>query len=151
MYKVKIRVVKAQDKKQWLWMRMELWPNVSKEMHEKEISAMLADKNFVIFVARETDEKLLGFIEVSIREDILKGCIRRQIGYIEGLYVDPKARGSGIGRLLVEAGERWAFEHGIKDIATDTGIDNKESQKAYIALGYREVDRLILYRKKLTK
>jgi aminoglycoside 6'-N-acetyltransferase I len=151
MYKMKISGVKAQDKEQWLRMRIGLWPDVSKEIHEQEISAMLADKHFAIFVAQETDERLLGFIEVSLREDILEGCIRKQIGYIEGLYVEPKARGLGIGRLLVEAGEKWAFENGIKDMATDTEIDNNENQKAYIALGYREADRLVLYRKKLIK
>jgi aminoglycoside 6'-N-acetyltransferase I len=132
-------------------MRIALWPDVSREIHEQEISAMLSDKHFAIFVASEEGERLHGFIEVSIREDILEGCIRKKIGYIEGLYVKPETRGLGIARLLVEAGEKWAFEHGIKDMASDTEIDNYGSQKAYIALGYKEADRLVLYRKKLTK
>ena len=146
-----IRPVKPDDRQQWLRMRMALWPDVLVEIHEQEISAMLADNLFAIFVAQETDERLLGFLEVSLREDILEGCIRKQIGYIEGWYVMPKARGSGIGRSLVKAAEKWVLEHGVEDMATDTGIDNIGSQKAYLALGYREADRLILFRKKLTE
>ena len=148
---MKIRLVEPQDKKQWLQMRMALWPDISEEIHEKEISAMLVDNHFAIFVAQNTDGKLLGFVEISLREDILEGCIRKQIGYIEGWYVEPEKRGSGIGRLLVENAEKWVLDQDIEDMASDTEIDNFESQKAHIALGYREADRLILYRKKLKK
>ena len=45
--------------------------------------------------------------------------------------------------------EAWAREQGCAELASDTWIDNEESQRAHAALGFEVVDRCVNYRKKL--
>ena len=143
-----IKVASEADKAEWLRLRMALWPDVSKEIHEREMDAMCSDsERFAVFVVPGPNDRLLGFLEVSIREIIDEGCIFKHIGYIEGWYVEPDWRRKGIGGELVKAAEEWASGKGVTEMGSDTGIEDIVSQKAHQALGYQEQDRLILYRK----
>ncbi|MGZ3498278.1 MAG: GNAT family N-acetyltransferase [Vulcanimicrobiaceae bacterium] len=71
------------------------------------------------------------------------------IPHIEGWYVEPSARGNGVGRRLMSAAEIWASSLGFKEIASDTEIHNEASLRAHQACGFEEVDRLIKFRKAL--
>jgi len=103
----------------------------------------------VHFVAESGDGKLVGFVEADLRSHA-DGCDpSRPAGFIEGWYVAEEYRGRGIGRRLAEAAEQWAREQGAVEMASDTWIDNKGSQRAHEALGYTEVDRCVHYRKQL--
>ena len=127
---------------------MALWPDVSKEIHKKEIRAMLSDpERFITFIAYDSTNISTGFLEASIREVIDEGCIVKHIGYIEGWYIKPDYRRKGFGAALVQTVEKWVSEQGLKEIGVDTNPDNIQSQNAYQALGYKEQDRYVLYRK----
>lgn len=147
-----IKMASEKHKTEWLRMRMALWPDVSKVIHEREMDAMISDsERFAVFIVPGPNDRLLGFVEVSIREIIDEGCIFKYIGYIEGWYVEPDWRGKGIGGELVKVAERWALGKGMTEMGSDTGMEHIESQKAHQALGFKEQDRLILYRKTLEK
>jgi aminoglycoside 6'-N-acetyltransferase I len=49
----------------------------------------------------------------------------------------------------VEAAEHWALIRNFSEIASDTQLDNAQSQGAHAALGYEEVERLVTFRKSL--
>jgi aminoglycoside 6'-N-acetyltransferase I len=49
------------------------------------------------------------------------------VGYIEGWFVYEALRNRGIGKELMRAAEDWAREHGCREMASDTWIDNEES------------------------
>jgi aminoglycoside 6'-N-acetyltransferase I len=49
----------------------------------------------------------------------------------------------------VQAAEAWARSHGLKEIASDTQLENAISIQAHTALGYEEVERLVCFRKAL--
>jgi aminoglycoside 6'-N-acetyltransferase I len=63
--------------------------------------------------------------------------------------VDPDRRGTGTGGALVAAAEAWAREHGYREMASDTLLDNDASLRAHRALGFEEVERSIHLRKAL--
>ena len=90
-----------------------------------------------------------GFIEVSERA-YAEGCDSSPVPFIEGWYVDPDLRKSGIGAQLVEAAEAWARSKNYTEIGSDLSIDNTVSLTAHLALGYREVERLVAMAKKLS-
>jgi aminoglycoside 6'-N-acetyltransferase I len=148
---MKIQIGKEQDKQKWLSLRQELWPQVEKSLHLKEIDSMLAKSDkFIVFLALTETDEIIGFLEASIREDISEGCQIKNIGYIEGWYVKPEQRRKGIGSALVKAAENWTIEQGLDEIGSDTGLEFFLSQKTHSALGFKEVDRAILYRKNLS-
>lgn len=145
-----IKIASKEDKTEWLRLRLALWPEVSTALHEKEIDAMIFNpERFAAFLAYNSSDQMIGFLEVSTHELIDEGCDIKQIGYIEGWYVDPGYRRKGVGAELVSKAEQWVEKQGLKAIAVDTNLENDISQKAYQALGYQEVDRLILYKKAL--
>jgi aminoglycoside 6'-N-acetyltransferase I len=71
------------------------------------------------------------------------------VAYIEGWYVDEESRRRTLGTRLVQAAEAWARSHGLKEIASDTQLENAISIQAHTALGYEEVERLMCFRKAL--
>jgi aminoglycoside 6'-N-acetyltransferase I len=130
-----------------------LWPDSSPDEHITEAAAILAGNPpstmpLVIFVA-EIAGTVVGFVEVGLRSHA-DGCDgRKPVGFVEGWYVDPDHRRSGIGRALVVAAEDWARAQGCTEIASDTWADNEPSQLAHEALGFAVVDRCVNYRKAL--
>ena len=133
---------------EYLDLRTSLWPDGAED-HEHEVRWMLErpDK-WALIVAEGSDGKLLGLLEISLRE-YAEGASSTPVGYLEGWYVRPEWRGLGVGRKLVEAGEAWAREQGCTEVASDTQPENEASRFAHERLGYREVERLVCYLKQL--
>lgn len=50
-------------------------------------------------------------------------------------------RGTGVGAALVDAAVRCAAARGCREMALDALLDNTGSQRAHLALGFREVER----------
>ena len=71
------------------------------------------------------------------------------VAYLEGWYVNPDARRTGLGAHLLEAAESWVLEHGFSELASDTELGNDISLPAHVALGFEEVGRQICFRKRL--
>ena len=107
-----VRPVEKADWPQWLRMRRLLWPGTPLAEHEAEMSAYFMRGEDVLFwVVEKSDKRLIGFLEASIRE-VAEDCDNRKVGYIEGWYVEPEFRRTGIGRLLVSHAAQWARSQG---------------------------------------
>jgi aminoglycoside 6'-N-acetyltransferase I len=129
-------------------MRLTLWGGTAEE-HTHDIDAYFATpQRGVTFVVERTGGGLCGFIEVSLR-DYVEGCTTSPVAYIEGWYVDAESRRHRLGTRLVQAAEAWARHQGLKEIASDTQIENAVSIQAHKVLGYEEVERLVCFRKAL--
>lgn len=144
---MEIRRPTAADGEIWLRMRNEFWPQCDLDQHRREMEVMLSRQDAAALLAFEGD-KSLGFIELTLRREA-EGCQSSPIGYIEGWFVEEAARGTGVGKALIEAGERWAREHGCVEMASNTGIANEAGQKAHLALGFGVVDHLVHFRKEI--
>ena len=104
----------------------------------------------VVFLA-ERSKRAIGFIEVGLRSHA-DGCDgRRPVGYVEGWYVVPGERGRGVGRALLDAAEVWARKQGCIEMASDTWLHNRASQRAHLALGFEIAERSVLFRKSLRR
>lgn len=101
-----------------------------------------------VLVADRGDGTLAGFAEIGSR-NYAEGCETTPVAYLEGWYVDPDVRRTGLGRRLIRAAETWAVTHGYSEMASDTELDNKISLGAHLSLGYEEVERQICFRKRL--
>ena len=143
-----IRPVEPTDHAEWLRMRLHLWGGAAEE-HTHDIDAYFATpQRGVTFVVESAGEGLCGFIEVSLR-DYAEECQTSPVAYIEGWYVDADSRRHRLGTHLVQAAEAWARHQGLKEIASDTQIENAVSIQAHRVLGYEEVERIVCFRKAL--
>lgn len=147
---MRVRLIEAADKADWLRMRLALWPESSPDCHLEEMEAIFSNLSATpVFVAEDGTEAVCGFLEASLHSSA-EGCDTGQpVGYIEGWYVDPKYRRQGIGAILVHMAEAWAILQGCQEMASDCLIDNTASLEAHLALGYHETERLIHFRKSL--
>ncbi|MCV4567098.1 GNAT family N-acetyltransferase, partial [Escherichia coli] len=71
------------------------------------------------------------------------------VGYLEGWYVEPEFRRTGIGRRLVAFAEQWAKAKGCSEMGSDAEIGNETSISAHLGLGYQITSRLVHFRKVL--
>ena len=144
-----IRPVEKADWQEWLRMRRLLWPSTSQKEHEDEMSAyFMRGEGFLTWVVEISDKQTIGFLEASIRE-MAEGCDTRNIGYIEGWYVEPDFRRIGVGRLLATHAAQWARARGCKEMGSDSELENEIGLKAHLGLGFEESSRLIHFRKRL--
>jgi aminoglycoside 6'-N-acetyltransferase I len=147
-----IRPARPGDAQTWSRLRHDLWPDGSPEEHAQEIEDFLtgrAREPLAALVAEGPQEEILGFAELSMRPSA-EGCTTDRIGYLEGWYVVPGARGQGVGRALVEAALDWARAQGCLEFASDTEVVNEASTAAHRALGFDEVGLIRCFRKTLS-
>ncbi|WP_150740869.1 GNAT family N-acetyltransferase [Pandoraea anapnoica] len=64
-----------------------------------------------------------------------------------GIYVSPLSRRIGVSSALCTSVEQWGISHGCADFASDTQINNTEAQMIHQALGFTEMERVVVYRK----
>ena len=145
------RTATAADAGDWLRMRQALWPEDEPGEHEVEIERFFAGpRREPLEVLLAVDERgtPIGFAELSIR-NVVDSCTTDRVGYLEGWYVDPHARGRGVGKLLIAAAERWALAQGCMEFGSDVLIENEGSIAAHRALGFEETARVCCFRKDL--
>jgi len=142
-----IRPVEELDGPEWIRMRREVFGD--SEDHEGEVRAYFAGSATApTFVAERPSGSLVAFIELSVRS-YAEGCVTGPVGYIEGWYVDPDVRQRGLGRALVQTAETWARDAGYHEMGSDALLGNELSVQAHAALGYREVCRIVCFRRVL--
>lgn len=149
-----VRRAGPQDREELAELRHCLWPDASVGEHAFELAPLLAGNApgslpAIIFLAQAPDGRAVGFIEVDLRSHA-DGCNpSRPVGYVEGWYVVPTCRRSRIGAQLLREAEAWARNKGCREMASDTWLDNRNSQRVHEALGFEVVDRCVHYRKYL--
>ena len=154
MEKPEIRQSQISDRDKIAAMYEQLWPETPIEEHASEIESILHSGMSgilpaAILVAHDGANELTGFLQVGLRSHA-DGCDTTQpVGFVEGWFVHKPFRNQGIGRQLLHFAEEWARKQGCKEMASDTWIDQTQSQKAHEALGFEIVDRCIHFRKHL--
>ncbi len=101
-----------------------------------------------VFVWEGVSGTLGGFVSMSLRP-WAEGCGSAPVPYIEGWWVAPELRRSGVGRALMHAAEHWCREHGYAELGSDVEWDNINSLRAHAALGFESTLRLQYLRKRL--
>ena len=145
-----IRAVSQSDRAEWARMRSQLYssPDVREidDWYEAANNGGTTLVGVAVLVADRGDGSLAGFVEIGSRP-YAEGCETSPVAYLEGWYVDPGERRTGLGASLIRAAEEWALANGYREIASDTELDNEISLAAHLALGYEEVERQICFKK----
>lgn len=132
----------------WLRLRAMMWPGPDEE-HRREISRMLSQSTrYVAFLARD-DGRAVGFAEGAMRYDYVNGTDSSPVAFVEGIFVLPDYRRSGVARRLCNALEAWGRAAGCTEMASDTRLENVAAQRMHEAFGFAETERVVYFRKGL--
>lgn len=101
----------------------------------EEIAGRLGDltprEGHAVFVA-EQEGSVVGWIHVQESRLV----VEEPRADITGLVVDEMARRDGVGRMLVEASERWAADRGADRIRVRSNVVREDAHAFYPALGF---------------
>jgi aminoglycoside 6'-N-acetyltransferase I len=151
---MRIRPIEARDLAAWTNMRRDLWPDEDAAELAMEAQKFVRDGRALGLAAvlcfEDQNGALTGFVEIGLR-DYVDGCDSSPVPFVEGWYVVPQARRTGVGRALIAAAESWSRERGYTEIGSDALLDNSVSEQAHNALGFEEVERAIRFRKDLSR
>lgn len=125
----------------------EVWTDSPEEL-EKDFTELLRSEKDLVAVSEENGE-VIAFANVRIRSDYVAGAASLPAAYLEGICVKEGHRGRGEAKNLLAYCENWAKEQGCGDLGSDCLIDNEASRAFHLAMGFREVERVICFAKKL--
>ena len=132
--------ISKENEKEWIELCVALWPDATAEgLREGYITYKLSD--FLYYV----DNEAVAFISLSIRYEYVIGTETSPVGYLEGIYVKPDFRKSGIAKELVAYAREWAFSQGCNEMASDVELHNEDSQLFHEKIGFTEVPRFVSY------
>lgn len=127
---------------------LALWADSDFDEELAYYKSLLDSVDDMCYLAK-AQEGYIGFIHVAIRNDYVEGATDYPIAYVEGLYVKPNYQKLGIGRKLTQMGEDWGRQKGCKQVASDAELDNTESIDFHKKIGFKEVNRVVCFVKKL--
>lgn len=148
---ISIRPVQPNDARDWLGMRLALWPEYESQWHAEEVRQFLAGAlkmPFQALMAVAPTGEIVGFVELSIRS-YAEDCMTDRVAYVEGWYVEPRVRRRGVGAALIRAAEDWGRSQGCTEFGSDAELDNLVSAAAHRALGFVETVQIRCFRKAL--
>ncbi|TDJ33679.1 MAG: GNAT family N-acetyltransferase [Gammaproteobacteria bacterium] len=131
----------------WRRMRDALYVGLTAEFHDEEMQLIAAATDRVCFLAWQHGQPV-GFMELSLR-NIVDGCLGSPVGYLEGIYVEPRYRRKGHSRTMVDHAAEWFRQHGCSEMASDALLANRGSQGFHKHLGFEETYRIVEYRRRL--
>jgi aminoglycoside 6'-N-acetyltransferase I len=141
--------VTATDLSEWVSLALALWPYETEEdMRALFLKRLPLSKQKSILCRDEKGEPV-AFIDLSIREEYVEGSSSSPVGYVEGIYVKPEYRMKGIARELLRLGEEWSRANGCMEYASDTELENIESQAFHLRAGFEEAHKIVHFIKKL--
>jgi GNAT superfamily N-acetyltransferase len=142
----KVRPVKLIDVPQMLELCRQFNFPTSPESLSNRIHHIMSLPSHVILIAEEAaTQRVVGWLHGYEAPSLLSDLTAEG----GGLIIHQKFRRLGVGKLLVEAAEKWAQSRGIHNALLATRIDRDDAQKFYQALGYQFIHTTHFLGKKL--
>lgn len=126
---------------------VQMWTSSTVEEHKQGFEEYIKEGG-AVFLAWK-DNEAVGFAQCGMRHDYVEGTESSPVGYLEGIFVAEKERKQGIAKELLRACQNYAREMGCSEFASDCELENEDSLKFHIAMGFEEANRIICFTKKL--
>jgi GNAT superfamily N-acetyltransferase len=89
----------------------------------------------------EVDGRAVGHLVLSVAFSMEFGGLR---GFVDDLYVDPRARNRGIGAALLSAARVEALTRGLRALCVETGLDDHPARGLYSRAGFVDTGHALL-------
>ena len=127
---------------------IQMWDDTTLSELESGFVEMLSGENAACFIWYEEDEPI-GFAQCQLRHDYVEGTETSPVGYLEGIFIQEEFRHRGFARMLLQECEKWAKGKHCSEFASDCELDNMNSLKFHLAMGFEEANRVICFRKNI--
>lgn len=124
----------------------ELGYEVSVGEVERRLDGILGDDDHAVFVAR-LDDEVIGWIHVAG----VKRLEAQFFAELGGLVVQEAARRHGVGRRLVDAAARWAFDAGYRTLRVRTNVVRHDAPRFYESVGFSRIKDQQVFARKLLR
>lgn len=129
-------------------MAVQMWSGHTVDELEAEFSETLLCEHSAFFI-KYSNHVPAGFAQCGLRSDYVEGTESSPVGYLEGIFVNTDDRKKGYASQLLLACEQWAKDMGCTEFASDCELDNIDSLKFHMAMGFDEANRIICFRKSI--
>jgi GNAT superfamily N-acetyltransferase len=130
---VKIRAMEARDLEQVTILASQLGYPTSSEQVTARFNQARRSEHHAFFVAVSKENQVVGWIQMS-RENL--GLLSDPKAEVSALVVDEACRGRRIGARLLQRGEQWADERGLRVIRLRSNMKREEAHRFYKREGY---------------
>lgn len=127
---------------------IQMWEDNTVSGLESEFAELVGSWDAACFIQYEED-KPIGFAQCQLRRDYVEGTETSPVGYLEGIFVQDEFRHKGYARKLLRECEKWAKGKHCSEFASDCELDNVNSLKFHLAMGFEEANRVICFRKNI--
>ncbi len=127
---------------------IQMWTDHDPEDLEAEFRELAMNNEAACFI-KYADGQPVAFAQCQLRHDYVEGTGSSPVGYLEGIFVSEGYRARGYAAELLSECEKWAREKACTEFASDCELDNADSFRFHMALGFAEANRIICFRKDL--
>ncbi len=127
---------------------IQMWKDNTLSGLESEFSDIISSENAACFIKYVEDEPV-GFAQCQLRYDYVEGAETSPVGYLEGIFIQEESRHMGFAKELLQKCEKWASGKKCSEFASDCELNNIDSLKFHLAMGFDEVNRIICFKKNL--
>ena len=141
-----VKRAKTEDAGTIAALAIQMWTENDPEDLEEEFRALAVSDKAACFI-KYAEDKPIGFAQCQLRHDYVEGTDSSPVGYLEGIFVLEGYRKQGYAAELLSECEKWAREKGCTEFASDCELDNENSRRFHLSLGFEEANRIICFRK----
>lgn len=127
---------------------LQMWHDHTLSSLREEFEALTEAEDSACFI-QYADKSPVGFAQCQLRRDYVEGTDTSPVGYLEGIFVLPQYRNRGVAAELLACCEAWAKEKNCTEFASDCELENVDSLKFHLAMGFEEANRIICFKKKI--
>ncbi|MBD5468404.1 MAG: GNAT family N-acetyltransferase [Lachnospiraceae bacterium] len=125
---------------------IQMWEDNTISELASEFAELIESEDAACFIWYEED-KPIGFAQCQLRQDYVEGTETSPVGYLEGIFIQEEFRHKGYAKELLQECEKWAKGKNCSEFASDCELDNVNSLKFHLAMGFEEANRVICFRK----
>lgn len=143
-----VKRAKAEDARKLANLAIQMWTDHDLEDLEEVFRELAINDDAACFI-KYVDDKPIAFAQCGLRHDYVEGTDSSPVGYLEGIFVSDGYRKQGYATELLSECEKWAKGKGCTEFASDCELDNVNSFRFHVSLGFEEANRIICFRKEL--
>jgi GNAT superfamily N-acetyltransferase len=143
---IAVRRAEAGDAERISELSVQLGYPVSIGAVAERMEPIMGREDHDLFVAATADGWVAGWVHVFERRLVM----HEGMAEIDGLVVDERCRGEGVGRVLMERAEEWARDRGCTIVNLRSNTIRTAAHEFYRRIGYEEIKRQCVFRKNIS-